>query len=909
MSLSLSLNTALTGLNVNQQALSVLSQNIANANTAGYSRQIVNQQAITLNGTGAGVRMEDVTRRVDDYLNNAIKSQNSSVGMTGVLNDYAARIQIMLGQPGSSNSIDSYVNLFFNNVRSLAQTPEDTTLQRTAVNSAITLAGQIQGLAESLQGLQYQADQDIYNGVTQLNNDLESLHTVNNSIVTARSLGRGTADLEDQRDTLIKRISEQLSVSTYTRENGAVHLVTTSGMTLLDENLYRVEYTPVVSSVAFSNGGSLSPLTIQRLDVSGNPAGAPQELVTGGQQGTITSFLGSGKLQGLIQMRDTQIPNIVNELDMLAATLVDKFNAIHNMGTGYPGANSYTGTRAVNAGDYSLWNGSVSIAALGPDGQPLASPYPNESGVMPLNIDLSNMASSNGFGNPTTQDIINEINQYYGVPQPKVEVGNLNNIRLVSDSKSIPGNPASLSFDFDLSNISGLPANFFVTDVDVVDNLGVSTGAVTPNVPTVALDDGAPNDTYITTAGSNVVTINTSGTNNGLVEGQTIFLSDPGVTVDGIPASELGGYFTITNVTATSFEIEVATPAAAGAATSVAGQTALPPYTETDPGTNTRTLKDGFFTADLTGNSASPYYTINVSVGVDDGQGNIETAVISYRINNGQANILNNRYSVVTATGQAEIVMPTSNQPILTAMLVDEDGKELPKSGRTYTTQQNGFLKLVANNSSAVVAIDSKDSSQQGKPNDNPPQAGTGRGFSYYFELNNFFESNKPTTTGDTVKGSAANMQVEQRIKNTPGLMALGSLVQVTQPADPDADPLYLYQRNIGDNSIIQRLSDLGLGSTLFANAGGLAQTTQTFAAYAAQIIGAASTDAVTAKTDATNAQGLLDGFTQRSSSISGVNLDTELANTVIYQNSYAASARVITVTSELFDTLLSIGR
>ena len=104
----------------------------------------------------------------------------------------------------------------------------------------------------------------------------------------------------------------------------------------------------------------------------------------------------------------------------------------------------------------------------------------------------------------------------------------------------------------------------------------------------------------------------------------------------------------------------------------------------------------------------------------------------------------------------------------------------------------------------------------------------------------------------------------------------------------------------------MQRLADLGLSSTLFAAAGDLSQTTQSFSAYAAQIIGAAASGAVTAKTNATNAQSLLDGFSQRSSSISGVNLDTELANTVIYQNAYAASARVITVANELFDTLLS---
>ncbi len=905
MSLSVALNTALTGLNVNQQSLSVLSQNIANANTPGYSRQIIQQQSISLQGEGAGVRIEDVIRTVDNYLNGAIKTQNSSVGLTSVLTDYASRIQILLGQPGATNSIDSYVNQFFNNIRSLAQTPEDTTLQRTVVNSAVTLAGQLSGLSTSLQDLQFQADQDLSQGVNQVNNDLQKLHTLNESIVNSKALGRNTADLEDQRDKLIQSVSQYLNITSYKRDNGAINLVTATGIPLLDENIYQLAYSPVTSSASFGSGSNLLPLTIQRLDPDGNPVGPTANLVTGGPVGTTTSFLGGGKLQGYIQMRDTQLPNIMSQLDMLASTMVDSVNAVHNLGSGFPGANSFTGTRAVNAGDYSNWSGSVTIAALGPDGAPLPSPYADETGVMPYTIDFSQIPFKNGQGNPTNQELINEINQYYGVPQPKVEVGNLNNIRLASDSAALPGNPPQFTFDMDLNNISGLPAKFFVTGVQVSDNLGVSTGTVTPNIPTVTLDSGAPNPTYTTTAGSNTVTIATAGSANNLSNGQTVYLSDPGAAINGIPGSQLAGYFTIKNVTATSFDIDVSTPALAGPPVSVAGQTALPPYTTAQPGTNTRTYNNGTFTADLSGNSVSPYYTVSVSVGVDDGQGNIKTAVINYRINNGEGNLLNNRYSVVTATGQATVVAPTTNQPLLVASLVDASGNEIPKSGKTYATTSNGFLKIAAGSPTGVVAIDSKDSAQNGRANDNPPQPGTGRGFSYYFELNNFFQANTATTTGNKLAGTALGLQVEKRLLNNPSLISLGSLIRVPQSADPNDPPRYTMQRNVGDNSIIQRLSDLGLGTTLFSTAGGLSQTTQSFSAYAAQIIGAASTNASTTKTDATNSQALLDGFTQRSSSISGVNLDTELANTVIYQNAYAASARVITVVNSLFDTLL----
>lgn len=903
MSLTLALNTALTGLNVSQQSLAVLSQNIANANTPGYSRQVATQQALSLGGKGAGVQIEEVVRRVDEYLSNAMRGQSASLGQTSLINDYATRIQLLLGQPGSNNSIDSYVNTFFNNVRSLAQTPDDTTLQRTAVNSAVSLANQIQNLAVALRDLRFQADQDISNAVVDLNQKLTEIHQLNINIVNARALGRGTADLEDQRDVLIRQVSEYVSITTFERNTGALNLVTTTGISLLDDNRYQLVYTPAVSAESFSNGASMSALAVQRLNEDGEFDGNSIDLISGGTSDNVTSLVRLGKLEGLVRMRDQDVPDIIDGLDMMASTLRDQVNAIHNLGTGFPGANSFTGSRLVGATDVSLWSGEARIAVLGQDGQPLTSPYPDETGVMPLTIDFDKIVGTGGVGYPTTQDIINEINQYYGVQQRKAQVGNLNNIRLVSDVASLPGSPPNFSFDFDLNNISGTSAKFYVTDVDMLDDTNASLGTETSTIPSVALDAAS---TYTTTNGSQTVTITTTGASNGLTNGMVVYLPNPGGAVNGIPASDLTGYFSITNVTATSFDIVVTNAATANGAVGVAGLEALPPYTTAPAGSNTRAYENGLFNFDLSANPSSAYYTINVSVGVDDGTGVVKTSVLSYRINNSDNNLRNMRLSAIAATGQATLVQPTSSQPLLRAIMVDEEGNELPKIGTAYTTLESGYLKLVAGNSTSVVAIDSLDSQQKGRPNDVPPFPATNRGFSYYFELNNFFKSNVPTSTGDTVENSALRFEVEDHVRTNPSLFSLGSLVRVPQPSDPDATPLYTYQRNAGDNTILRRISDLGTSSIFFAQAGSLSQTTRSFSSYAAQIVGSASTNAATAKTEALNAESLMNGYTQRASAVSGVNLDTELANTVIYQNSYAASARVISVTNELFDTLLS---
>ena len=68
MSLSFALSNALSGLQANQAALSVISSNVSNANTEGYTRKIIQQTSIVLNGQGAGVNIDSVVRRVDDRL-------------------------------------------------------------------------------------------------------------------------------------------------------------------------------------------------------------------------------------------------------------------------------------------------------------------------------------------------------------------------------------------------------------------------------------------------------------------------------------------------------------------------------------------------------------------------------------------------------------------------------------------------------------------------------------------------------------------------------------------------------------------------------------------------------------------------------------------------------------------------
>lgn len=901
MSLSLALNTALTSLSVNQQALTVLSQNIANANTPGYSRQILDLQAVYVDGQGAGVDITQITRRVDQYLQIATQNQLTAKGASGVVKEYSDRAQVLLGQPGSSNDLSSSISTFFNRMQTLAQQPQSATQQAQAVQAATTLSIQFNQLARGLQDLRFQADQDILRTIESLNADLKTLYDTNAVISKSKALGRPVTGLQDAQDKAIASIAQYINVQSIVKSTGEIQLYTSNGLPLVDTELHQLRYTPAGGTNTFANDTALSAITLVTVNDSGEVISSIQSvLATSAPSSQVTTVLTDGRLYGLLQVRDKQLYNMTLQLDELASYLRDQVNAAHNSGSGYPGSNSYVGSRLVNASDFSAWTGSVRIAVLGDDGKAVESVYGGQAYLPPLTLDLSTLDTGGGAGNPSVQGLVDAINGYF-IPQNKVRLGPLNDIQLMSKTSQLPNSNEEFSFDFNLQNLTNENADFYVTGVSVLDDTGAAlSGTLTSTIPDIDITS------YTTTASSGGVTVNVAST-DGLVSGQKVYLSTPGATIDGINATDLTGFFVIQNVTATSFTISTNGTATAGATTSPTGTAEIfPPYGTATSLSETRTQSNGFVTADLTGAGSSAYYTVSVNVAVNDADGDITTSTITYRVLNDQGSLLNARYGARTASGNGTVAMPESTAPIARAMLVDADGNELFRLNGKYTTTQNGYLKIVASNSTYSVSIDSLNSKELGQPNNIPPIAPSNRGFSHFFGLNDLFVNPTVGHDADVKKTSAQTLAVQSRFASDPTLLSTGTL---TRDADVTGLGSYAFVRNVGDNSVAQRLAEISTSLITFPTIGGLGKTTLTLGDYASQIIGVASSAAAIARSQDANTQTLLEEYQKQSSVISGVNLDVELANTIIYQNSYAASARIITVTNGLFDTLLQAFR
>lgn len=369
MSLSLSLQTALSGLRLNQTALDVTANNIANVNTEGYSRKILESEAMVLDDRGAGAKVGSITRQIDEFLLREVRTESSSLGMVQVEDFYFGRMQDLFGAPGDNRSISETITTLATRLQSLAATPENFTERSQVINAATELARQYNNMETDIQGLRADADQQIADSVDRINGALTNIGELNIQVSNALGAGRTASDLLDHRDIQLKKLSELIDVTTFKRSSGEVVVLSGGGRVLVDRNVSQLSHTTVSffdASVSYAGGG-LGPINMNGID--------------------ITTEIKSGKLAGFIAMRDTELPNLAAQLDTLARSMRDQINADHNQGVGVPPPRTLTGTvtQATGATTVFAGTGTARIAVLGAD---------RTFATAPLDFDLTTAATA-----------------------------------------------------------------------------------------------------------------------------------------------------------------------------------------------------------------------------------------------------------------------------------------------------------------------------------------------------------------------------------------------------------------------------------------------------------------------------------------------------------------------------------
>ena len=192
-----SLDAALSGLRVSQQQISVISNNVSNVNTTGFTRKTMGQQAQTINGVTVGVLGNTITRNVDLNLERDLWTQVSAVGALDVKSSYLGRIEQFHGAPEAQLSVAAEISRLRDSFSSLSDLPEDTFLLAQAVSAADKTATKINDLHDLIMTSRNAAQDEIKASVDRVNQLLEQIADLNDTVQDNKNINRSTAAAED----------------------------------------------------------------------------------------------------------------------------------------------------------------------------------------------------------------------------------------------------------------------------------------------------------------------------------------------------------------------------------------------------------------------------------------------------------------------------------------------------------------------------------------------------------------------------------------------------------------------------------------------------------------------------------------------------------------------------------------
>lgn len=380
------LNMAARSLQTQMMGVQVTGQNLANVNTPGYSRQVVQivstpdiSSSIGPEGTGADA--VGIQQIVSSLLNGQIQAQGSTSGYWNsqqtALQSAQNGLDEFLNGTGSTSSTSStgadttdtglsgQLSSLFNAFSSLAAAPSLSTQQAT-IGAAQNLAASFNNISSQLGSVNTALNQSLSSDVASANTLLSQIATLNSQIVTADAGGGNANELCDEREQDLENLSQLTNITTSTATNGAVN-VTIGGQTLVSGNTVN----DTLQTYDPGNGNLLV------------------QTATGGVNLTLTG----GSMQGTIDARDGELATMQSNIDSLAANLITAVNTIQNSGynsTGGTGNTFFTGTNAATI--------SVNAALVNNPALIQISSSATNSGDSSLALHISQLATASQTG-------------------------------------------------------------------------------------------------------------------------------------------------------------------------------------------------------------------------------------------------------------------------------------------------------------------------------------------------------------------------------------------------------------------------------------------------------------------------------------------------------------------------------
>ncbi|MGQ0534246.1 MAG: flagellar hook-associated protein FlgK [Caulobacteraceae bacterium] len=333
----------LSGLRAAQTGVSVVSQNIANANTPGYVRTELSLVPRTQSGYGAGVEVGSVKRAADRFLATASYIAEGARGASAARADILARAQSNFGDPASSTSMFAMLDEYWSALSELGVDPASTLRRVDAVSALQTTYSEIQRIGDSLQELIAEADQRIGDSVQEAQSLIDRIAELNDEIRLSKRSGADTGNAENAQSALIDELSALIDVRVSPVTEGGVHVRTSGGGLLVGVTAAQLSYTP-----------NSSPFAVHGVISMNEDLGA---------QTNLEPFLTGGAIQGLLQVRDHDLVNLAEALGGFSAALADTLNQVHNENTSSPPVSSLTGRQTGLLGTDALnFTGEATLA-------------------------------------------------------------------------------------------------------------------------------------------------------------------------------------------------------------------------------------------------------------------------------------------------------------------------------------------------------------------------------------------------------------------------------------------------------------------------------------------------------------------------------------------------------------------
>jgi flagellar hook-associated protein 1 len=314
------LNIGKTGLDASKKSLETTGHNIANANTEGYTRQRIHQTTNTpiskgglISGTGA--RVVSVNRVHDQFVEKQLNSSISSNDYYKTRSEELAQVENVFNEI-EQEGLNHVLNRFYNSFRDLANQPENEAVRSVVRDSANLVTKDFHRIRSTLDDHARKIDKQLQIEIEDINIMSKRIAKINNEIARLEVGGQTAPDLRDQRDLIVRTLSESFDIHTY----------------LDEKNRYVVSAKNVGTLVAGSEIQEFAVKPMSRDESSNNMDGS-YEIVFAKKSGhPITDKFTGGRVAALAEIRNTDIKSLQERIDNIAFEFSNSINAIHRRG-------------------------------------------------------------------------------------------------------------------------------------------------------------------------------------------------------------------------------------------------------------------------------------------------------------------------------------------------------------------------------------------------------------------------------------------------------------------------------------------------------------------------------------------------------------------------------------------------